>query len=591
MKTYLKAIVAVGAVVLAFAAAPVAMAQSCSDSVPYSHALGGFLTGLPEGSAVGLASKLGSAAINNGSSAFLCTAQTTPGIDFCQPEAGGPADGLVTIDGNWGNVGNNGCPLTSISDPDGSSATVVVATSSTGEGTAAHSGKYVVEATGWSGIVLQYIFDVAQPSYEPVSGNGGPLGAGNIPSPHVNSIVNNGNGTANVSLSWDPAASYDDCALNAIGTCPEFPSGGGSRPGIIGGYNLYRIVGPCASQPTTSSVGAWGAPIGTFPGTSGSATVPFDTTGTNCTYLALGLVVNGAASAHVSAHASVSTVDTDGDGVADPIDNCPAVSNANQADADGDGRGDVCDNCPNAANGGQEDTDTDGRGDACDNCPSLANAGQANSDGDAFGDACDSCPNVSDSGVDSDLDGFGDACDNCAAIANSNQADGDGDGVGNVCDNCPAASNATQADNDSDGLGNACDNCANIPNAGQSDADGDGFGDQCDTCPNIPNPDQNPQACVQQVVNAHIDFHSPAGKGSGLVTWQTTTEVDVVGFNVVRYVKGQRIQLNAAVISCTACGDGRSGSYSLIVPKHKSGQSFFIELVRQSVVESYPVTR
>jgi hypothetical protein len=143
-----------------------------------------------------------------------------------------------------------------------------------------------------------------------------------------------------------------------------------------------------------------------------------------------------------------------------------------------------------------------------------------------------------------------------------------------------------------DGPGNACDNCPTTANTGQEDADGDGVGTACDNCPNIPNPTQDPGACIQQVVNAHIDFHSGAGKGSGLVTWQTTTEVDVLGFNVVRFVKGQRIQLNAAVISCTACGDGRSGSYSFIVPKHKSGQSFFIEMLRNGgITESYPVTR
>src|SRR5262245_192229 len=35
--------------------------------------------------------------------------------------------------------------------------------------------------------------------------------------------------------------------------------------------------------------------------------------------------------------------DTDGDGVCDAIDNCPAVANANQADLDGDLLGDACD--------------------------------------------------------------------------------------------------------------------------------------------------------------------------------------------------------------------------------------------------------
>ena len=37
-------------------------------------------------------------------------------------------------------------------------------------------------------------------------------------------------------------------------------------------------------------------------------------------------------------------LDTDGDGVADQIDNCPNITNVNQEDRDGDGIGDACDN-------------------------------------------------------------------------------------------------------------------------------------------------------------------------------------------------------------------------------------------------------
>jgi hypothetical protein len=44
--------------------------------------------------------------------------------------------------------------------------------------------------------------------------------------------------------------------------------------------------------------------------------------------------------------------DSDGDGVPDPSDNCPGVSNLDQADADGDGIGDACD-----APGGDRDGD------------------------------------------------------------------------------------------------------------------------------------------------------------------------------------------------------------------------------------------
>jgi hypothetical protein len=58
--------------------------------------------------------------------------------------------------------------------------------------------------------------------------------------------------------------------------------------------------------------------------------------------------------------------DADGDGVADDVDNCPAVANAGQANGDTDALGDACDNCPAAWNPSQADADSDGPGDACD---------------------------------------------------------------------------------------------------------------------------------------------------------------------------------------------------------------------------------
>lgn len=59
------------------------------------------------------------------------------------------------------------------------------------------------------------------------------------------------------------------------------------------------------------------------------------------------------------------TTDSDGDGVGDALDNCPATPNANQLDRDGDGVGDACDNCPSVVNPDQRDSDGDGVGDAC----------------------------------------------------------------------------------------------------------------------------------------------------------------------------------------------------------------------------------
>jgi Tol biopolymer transport system component len=215
--------------------------------------------------------------------------------------------------------------------------------------------------------------------------------------------------------------------------------------------------------------------------------------------------------------------DADGDGVLDPVDNCPDDPNPGQLDTDGDGAGDACDadddgdgapdgpdNCALTPNADQLDTDGDGAGNACDgdddddsvpdaadNCALTPNVDQLDSDGDGGGDACDG---------DDDGDAVPDSTDNCALTPNADQLDTDGDGAGNACeddddadgvadatDNCALSPNADQVDTDGDGAGNACeddddadgvadgtDNCALTPNSDQADADGDGRGNACD---------------------------------------------------------------------------------------------------------------
>ncbi len=95
------------------------------------------------------------------------------------------------------------------------------------------------------------------------------------------------------------------------------------------------------------------------------------------------------------------TLDTDGDGIADPLDNCRVDANADQADLDGDGLGDACD-------------------------PDI--------DGDGVPNGQDAFPRDPAESLDSDGDGAGDNRDNCPMTANPSQADGDGDGIGDACD-------------------------------------------------------------------------------------------------------------------------------------------------------------
>jgi hypothetical protein len=129
--------------------------------------------------------------------------------------------------------------------------------------------------------------------------------------------------------------------------------------------------------------------------------------------------------------------DTDGDGVADRDDNCPAEPNPDQADLDSDGVGDACD----------PDRDNDGVDDSLDNCPAVANPTQADGDGDGEGDACD---------VDDDNDGVSDEDDVCpgtipgAAVDASGCAaterDSDRDGVNDALDDCPGTEPGTEVD-------------------------------------------------------------------------------------------------------------------------------------------------
>ena len=217
----------------------------------------------------------------------------------------------------------------------------------------------------------------------------------------------------------------------------------------------------------------------------------------------------------------------------------------------------------------------------CDGSINPPECGALDPDGDGLEAFCDNCPDVPNSSqVDSDADGVGDACDNCPASVNPSQSDFDEDDIGDVCDNCVVAPNPGQEDEDADGIGSACDNCPSASNAGQEDLDGDGDGDVCDNCRFIPNPSQEPIVC-EVMGDFSIDNSNPAGRGSGLVTWTTHSETDVVGFNLLRIASdGTRSRINGTLIPCQACGDGRGGSYAFIIAKHKSGRDIYLEWVR-----------
>ncbi len=225
-------------------------------------------------------------------------------------------------------------------------------------------------------------------------------------------------------------------------------------------------------------------------------------------------------------------LDTDGDGVADGVDNCPLIANSNQQDSDGDLVGNVCDGCPSdpakiaagACGCGVPDTDSDSDGtpnciDGCPTDPNKIAAGQCgcsvadvDSDGDGTANCNDGCPTnpnkiapgqcgcaVAD--VDSDGDGTANCNDGCPNDSNKiapgqcgcgvADTDTDGDGTANCNDGCPSDPAKTQPgtcgcgvseiDTDGDGVKNCLDNCDTVSNAAQTDCNGNQIGDACES--------------------------------------------------------------------------------------------------------------
>jgi hypothetical protein len=139
-------------------------------------------------------------------------------------------------------------------------------------------------------------------------------------------------------------------------------------------------------------------------------------------------------------------LDSDGDGIPDAIDPCPAdPTNTCPKDSDNDGIPDSLDPCP---------------ADPTNTCPTT------DSDNDGIRDSADECPfdpsNTCDTrDVDSDMDGTSDSLDPCPFDPTDNcSRDFDNDGIPDIRDPCPTdPTNTCPMDSDNDGIPDESDPC------------------------------------------------------------------------------------------------------------------------------------
>jgi hypothetical protein len=119
-----------------------------------------------------------------------------------------------------------------------------------------------------------------------------------------------------------------------------------------------------------------------------------------------------------------------------------------------------------------------------------------------------------------------------------------------------------------------------VVNPDQADADGDTVGDACDPCPERAFPSRDPDDCIARVIDLVISSQHPAGLLPKVLTWRTTNEEHVLGFNAVAIdARGGRVRLNDVLIPCEECVEGTGRSYTLPLPKLRGSQEVFLEVL------------
>jgi putative metal-binding protein len=511
----------------------------------------------------------------------------------CIYASGSIGDRRVTIETDWGNPGMVGCPVS----PDGPQRVVIllVTDSSRTPSPFDRFGSALIVSLGGANVdqTGSYFIEMAHPA------DLSPLACG-----ETTAVV--GFSRAEITLQLTRAPFHSDCEPGSLGE-----SGGvcvdAFRPALSFGPVYTRLqrcvdpIDPHRSLWTNSGVlpdaGGFARIL------TGSTSAPQSVAFSQCLFLGSTTVIDGRETELITGFASVVCLDDDGDGYLDCQGDCddhnrsvhpgaPEICNGiddncnrqidESVDLDGDGftpcQGDCDDGNPSVHPGAAE---------VCngvdDNCNGQIDEGGVDADGDGFsaclGDCDDSNPSIRP-GATEICNGIDDDCDQLVDEVGTS-VDSDDDGIPDACDNCRLVSNPGQSDADADSVGDACDNCPTSANPDQSDFDMDGIGDVCDGCPCLANPGPDPVSCPAFSDRVTISFSSPEGRGSGLVAWTTFSEQGLLGFNVVMIDQhNTRIQLNPVLIPCESCTLCRGNPYASIIPKHKSGRSVFVEVLR-----------
>src|SRR2546426_700813 len=104
-----------------------------------------------------------------------------------------------------------------------------------------------------------------------------------------------------------------------------------------------------------------------------------------------------------------------------------------------------------------------------------------------------------------------------------------------------------------------------------------GFDDDCDgVADNSLNPGQ---VLCDGIVDAQFAPNSSIGKGSKILTWTTNSEKSLVGFNIVVIGPPGVVRVNDVPIPCEGGSDFQSHTYATFLPKHKSANRLFIEIL------------